>query len=135
MTPEEFLRPFLRLAILYEAGKGYNATERQVLQDVWFDVFESFSPEVWEAAVERWIATQKWMPKPVELRELCYEEATRLVHEREARAERARRAALPPADPAKLAELKAKLRGLKRSMQLQGPAAAPQLGSGDDDDR
>lgn len=136
MTFDQFAPPFLLLEMHFEQRPRAD-DEEELFQRSWFRLFENISVEAWQAAVDRWVATQKWMPKPVEIRELCYEEATRLVHEREEAQRRARLEAKPPIDPVALEDLKARMRGLKDA--LQGPQAAgfhPQLPDyGVDDER
>ena len=134
MTFDQFAPPFLLLQSHFEQ-RPRDPDDERLFRLSWFRVMEPISVQAWEAAVDRWIATQKWMPKPVEMRETCYEEATRLVHEREEQERQERLRLAPPADPARQAELQERMRRLKASLVRLAPPApsdAPPPLPGDD---
>lgn len=140
MTFDEFAPPFALLQTHFEQ-RPRGEQEQELYTLSWYRIMEPISAAAWSAAVERWCATQKWMPKPVEMRETCYEEATRLVHEREEaereerraqnRLARAQRPSLPGPDRAEVEAVREALRRLREAKQIPGPAA-PRM---TDDDR
>lgn len=137
MTFDQFAPPLALLQTHFEQ-RPRGEKEEKLYRLSWFRIFEPISVEAWEAAVERWIATQRWMPKPVEMRELCYEEAARLVHERDEAEHRASLRRLAPPNPEDVRRVKEKLRRLREAMQLKPPApsdAPPLLPERTDDDR
>lgn len=136
MTFDEFSPAFLLLEMHFESRKR-EPDEEDLIQRSWFSIFEGIDVAVWEAAAQRWIATQKWMPKPVELREVCFEEATRIVGERTLRDlmnGEMKRTTLPESAERR-EELRALLRRWRDTKQLKPPAPADHPLLDDDDGR
>jgi hypothetical protein len=133
MTVEQFALPFHRLVLAYDRFAFVKDDDQQLLTEDWYASFKKYNADLWARGVEEWKAGRPKFPAQSEMHDHLLFLAPVMVREHEEEERRQRLAAAPPIDPAKLADLRERLRGLQEQKQLRFPVVdVPRLEDGDD---